>query len=422
MNMQTRNQYLETLVVNHGYKFKTKKEKTALLDEYCRNTNLRRKYVIRKIKEGKFWRSEWKRQVRKRVRKQYYDAEVLSPLIKIWEIFDYPCGQRLKSSLLTETGNLRKWKEITCSDEVAAKLQTISSRTIDAKLKREKEVRLLKKKYKKSANPLFYQKIPVKMFNEQDRTIPGNIQIDLVEHCGSSAAGEYLYTLSTTDLNTGWWEGEAIKNKSQKATKEGLDRTRNRYPFAWREIHSDNGTEFINNHLYRYTQENGLAFSRSRPYRKNDNFAVEQKNWTQIKKFIGYLRYDTQEELDQLNNLYRHELRLYKNFFQPVIKLAEKQRIKSKVKRKYLPAKTPYRYVLKPGEFSGKTRRQLTKRYQSLNPAELKRTIDKKLECLAKIYQRKDCKKEAPVVDESRKLTPFSVTFLPTKLEPVSVT
>src|ERR1700757_3777661 len=157
-----------------------------------------------------------------------------------------------------------------------------------------------------------YLKIPVKLSDEWDRDEVGNIQIDLVEHCGQSTRGEYICTLSCTDIATGWWEAGAIMGRSQHATFEALKRVRQRYPFVWKEIHSDNGTEFINWHLFRYTQEEELEFSRSRSNKKNDNCFVEQKNWTHVKKFVGYLRYDTQEELSILNDLYRSELRLYK--------------------------------------------------------------------------------------------------------------
>jgi len=273
---------------------------------------------------------------------------------------------------------LRAFKELNCSDEVALKLKRISFRTIDEKLKHQKEIERIEKKYQKKVHPLLYQKIPIKLSDEWDRSQLGNIQTDLIEHCGQSARGEYINTISNTDIASGWWEGEAIMGRGQIPTQEGLQRARKRFPFKWKEIHSDNGTEYINAHLFRYTEKERLGFSRSRPNKKNDNCFVEQKNWTHVKKYVGYLRYDTQEERVILQDLYDNELRLYKNFFQPVIKLKEKVRNGSRIHRSYETAKKPYQRVMESKEVSKEKKGELKKMYQSLNPAQLKRTIDKK--------------------------------------------
>jgi Integrase core domain. len=323
MDMHSRNQYLKQLRIEY-LKTKSKKGKGKLLDEAEKRTGLRRKYLIRKLRHLS---NLDKNKARPRRRKQFYDGYVRAALVRCWEIFapdDFiggPCGQRLKPLLKQEVERLRGLGELRCSDEVAQKLKIISARTIDEKLKRQKEVEDLRRKYHYKKHPLLYQKIPIKLSYEQDRTSLGNMQIDLVEHCGGSARGEYINTLSTTDISSGWWEGEAVMGRSQGAVFNGLKGLRNRFPFAWKEIHSDNGTEFINWHLLRYTQKEELGFSRSRPNKKNDNCFVEQKNWTHVKKYVGYFRYDTKGELEILNDLYRNELRLYKNLFQPVIKL-----------------------------------------------------------------------------------------------------
>jgi len=211
-----------------------------------------------------------------------------------------------------------------------------------------------------------------------------------VEHCGGSAAGEFLNTLSSTDISSGWWEGEIVMGKAQERTFLGIQGTRARYPFPWKEIHSDNGSEFINAHLFRYTEKEGLDFSRSRPYKKNDNCLVEQKNWTHVKKFIGYVRYDTESELRILNDLYRNELRLFKNFFQPVIKLVSKERVGGRIHRRYDQTRTPYQRAMESKEVSENKRQELKKIYLSLNPAQLKRDIDVKLGTLYMTYQQKN--------------------------------
>jgi hypothetical protein len=413
MNIQARNQYMETL--RERYLKANKKEKGRILDEYCRNTGQDRKYAIKKFR----YKVRLKRPEERKRRKEYYDGYVRAALVRCWEIFDYPCGQRLEPLLKSEVERLRKQGELICSDEVAAKLKKISFRTIDEKLKHQKEVLRLKRKYHNKTNPLLYQKIPVKTMAEQNRETLGNIQIDLVEHCGESAAGEFINTLSTTDISSGWWEGEAVLSRGQEALFKGLQQIKSQYPFSWKEIHSDNGTEFINWHLYRYSQKENLDFSRLRPYKKNDNCLVEQKNATHIKRFVGYLRYDTLKELAILNDLYRNELRLYKNFFQPVIKLKEKIRVKGKIHRRYEKARTPYQYLMESREISLQTKQELRNIYDNLNPAELKRTIDKKLHLLYEAYKTK--KGRDMVEPAAKKLKPISVSFLANQHKPISV-
>ena len=383
MDMHTKSQYLYTLIFKNGYFLKSRKEKSKLLDQYCKNTEHNRKYVIWKIRHGKYPEtSSGRSQKRKRKRKAHYDIQVKAALVKCWEIFDNPCGQRLAQLLKTEVKRLRKLEELMCSDEAAEKLLMISPRTIDEKLKDHKQKQFLRRKYNQKNHPLLYQKIPVKLSDEWDRDEVGNIQIDLVEHCGQSTRGEYICTLSCTDIASGWWEAEAIMGRSQHATFEALKRFRQRFPFVWKEIHSDNGTEFINWHLFRYTQEQELGFSLSRPNKKNDNCFVEQKNWTNVKKFVGYLRYDRQEELSILNELYRNELRLYKNFFQPVMKLIVKERRGGRIYRRYDESRTPYHRIIESKGISEKIKEELKKIYESLNPAQLKRGIDARLDML----------------------------------------
>jgi len=415
MDMYSRNQYLKQLRLEY-LKTKSKKEKGKLLDEARKRTGLNRKYLIEKLKPKS--NLDRKKEDRKK-RKVYYDGYVVDALVKIWRIFDYPCGQRLEP-LLKEgwAEKLRSFGEINCSDEVLNKLKKISARTIDKKLKHQKEIERIKRKYNKNKNSLLYQKIPIKLSDEWNREVPGNIQIDLVEHCGQSPKGEYINTLSITDISTGWWEGEAIMGKGQIPTLEALKKARKRFPFVWKEIHSDNGTEFINAHLFKYAKETNLSFTRSRPYKKNDNCFVEQKNLTHIKKYLGCLRYDSSEEQKILNDLYENELKLYKNFFQPVIKLKEKIRIGSKVYRKYDTPKTPYQRVIESKEIDKKTKEKLQQIYQSINPAELKRSIDKKLQILYQAYQNKQ---KSSKVEINKKLKPFLVRNYIAQPKPISV-
>lgn len=412
MDMRTRNQYLKE--VREEYLQSAKEEKSRLLDEAVKRTKLDRKCLIKKLKP----KSNLDRvEIIRRRREAIYDGQVKAALARCWTIFDHPCGQRLAPLLPLEVDRLRRFKELACTDAVAAKLAAMSPSTVDRALQRTKEVERLKRKYHKKIHPLLYQKVPVKVFAEQDRGTLGNIQIDGVEHCGSSAAGEFICTLSTTDIATGWWEGEALMGRGQERTKQAIAKVRARYPFPWKEVHSDNGTEFINWHLFGYCETEQLAFSRSRPYKKNDNCLVEQKNWTHVKKFVGYLRYDTETELQTLNNLYRNEMRLFKNFFQPVIKLIRKERVGGKIHRKYDTAKTPYARVLESEEVPEQAKQELKRVYESLNPAALKRTIDAKLQLLYQAYQSKQTSspKVESILKPLKQLTPATVSFLMTQ-------
>ncbi|MEA1965395.1 MAG: hypothetical protein U9O41_09805, partial [Candidatus Aerophobetes bacterium] len=200
MDMDARNQYLKVLQERY-LMAKSRKEKSSILDEYCKNTGQNRKYTIRKI------RLSLPLHPKKRIRRQIYDGYVRAALAEAWEIFDYMCGQRFKPILKEQVDNLRERRELRISDEVAEKLKRISPKTIGRKLKHQKEVLRRKRKYHRVNNPLIYQKIPVRA-GDWDRSLVGQVQIDLVEHCGSSASGQFINSVSTVDIATGWWEGE----------------------------------------------------------------------------------------------------------------------------------------------------------------------------------------------------------------------
>lgn len=272
MDMHSRNEYLKVLKERY-LKAKTKREKSQILDEYCGTTGQSRKYVIRKIQP----RVDLRPKQRKK-RKQTYAGQVTAALAKIWEIFDYPCGQRLKPLLGEEIDRLRRLGELVISEEVASRLKKISSATIDRKLKHQREVlHLLRSKGGPKPGSLLRQKIPVRL-TEWDTSQLGYVEADIVVHCGSSSFGEYVNTLSTTEIYSGWWEGQAIMGRAQEHTFGALKEIRKRTPFKWKGLDSDNGSEFINQTLYKYCRRDGLEFTRSRPNRKNDNAYIEQKN------------------------------------------------------------------------------------------------------------------------------------------------
>jgi hypothetical protein len=369
MDMHSREQYLESL--REEYRRAGKKQKKRLLNEARKRTHLNRKVLIRKLAHPAKVRASRKRPPRKAT----YGVEVLATLVQVWEIFDYPCGQRLVPVLRGELERLRKARELACSDEVAQKLGRISAKTIDRLLAREKRERQLRRNRNPAGHPLLYQKIPVKVAAEWETSQVGNVQVDYVEHCGRSMAGEYVHTLSAVDIASSWWEGEPIAQRTQEATRAGMTAIRQRLPFRILEIHPDNDRRMINDLLWRYCRRTHIRMSRSRPYKKNDNAWVEQRNWTHVRKVVGYRRLDTTAELAALRELYKY-LRLYKNYFQPAMKLKAKVRSGGKIHRQYEEARTPYQRLLDSGQLSQRAEKRLRHEYESLNVAELRRKVE----------------------------------------------
>ncbi len=304
-------------------------------------------------------------------RKSRYGPALLAHLEKLYDIFDCPCAQRLKPAIESELERLRSFGEIVVNDE-----DTNRKKYAKKGISTTKPGALLKRQ------------IPIRL-TQWDTQKVGFMEVDLVAHCGGNASGQFAHTASLTEICSGWWEGEAIPNKGQLATLEAIKKMRLRTPFDWLGLDSDNGSEFINHHLVKWCQSESLEFSRSRPNHKNDNAYVEQKNWTDVRQIIGYSRYDTQDEIEIINALYRNELRLYKNLFLPQLKLKSKTRIGGHLKRQYEPAKTPYQRLLDSGQLSEVQAKKLKAIYEQLNPAKLKRQIEFKLHQLRLAYQNK---------------------------------
>jgi hypothetical protein len=284
----------------------------------------------------------------------------------------------------------------------------VSPATIDRLLRPKKGEIKDRGRYSSRGANLIARKIPLRM-TDWDTSRVGYVEMDLVLHCGASTAGEFGHSLSAVEISSGWWEGEVVMGRAQVRIFNALKEIRERSPFAWLGIDSDNDNAFINALLYQYSVDEDLEFTHSRAYRKNDNAYIEQKNFTHVRKPLGYLRYDTPEELRLIQELYRHDLRLYKNFLLPVMKLVRKVRIGGHVKRVYDTPKTPYHRLLESGQIDEQTADALRQIYLSLNPAELKRQMDKKLSKLFEIYEKK--KKRSLTVNPYKKLEPTMVTF-----------
>ena len=271
---------------------------------------------------------------------------------------------------------LEKWGEIKLNLKIREKLWKISAATIDRLLADTRKRYRIKGRSTTKPGTLLKKAIPIRTFADWDEKVPGFFEVDLVSHDGGAVRGDFNQSLNFTDISTGWEEMVAVKNKAQVWVFAGIKSIKERLPFSILGLDSDNGAEFINAHLIRYCEEHKITFTRSRPYRKNDSCFVEQKNWSVIRRAVGYVRYDTDRELGILNELYGY-LRLYVNFFQPVRKLIKKERIGSKVIKRYDEAKTPYKRVLASPDIKDKIKMKLKIQYAMLNPAELKRKITK---------------------------------------------
>ena len=355
----------------------SKQEKTRILDEFVANTGYHRKYAIRLLKQG-----VKKQRQKKPGKAKVYQGEVVIALIKIWAICGQICSRRLHPFLPEMVDILERHAELKLSEEAKRLLLRMSRATIDRCLQ---SVRQPPRRGLSTTKPgtLLKQAIPVRTFADWQDTRPGFVEIDLVAHCGDSVQGEYLNTLNVVDLATGWSECLVLANRSQRQVSTAIERLRQRLPFPLLGIDSDNDSAFINDNLYRYCQREKITFTRSRPYKKNDQAHVEQKNWSVVRRLIGYDRYESDQALQLFEAIYQ-DWRLYVNFFQPVLKLVEKRRVGSKVSKKYDTARTPYQRVLESPDVTEQTKEQLRQLYRTLNPVLLRQRID---ENLAKLWQ-----------------------------------
>lgn len=396
-----------TRAIASRYQKASKKQKGVILDEFTELTGYTRCYASYLLgRHGKRVRikgnivvvGDLKVKTRRRNRHKVYDSNVLDALKKIWLIMDCICGKRLAPVLKEVIGVLQRHEEIELESNVREKLLSISPATIDRLLKEEKKKWALRSRSGTKPGTLLKHQIPIRTFSQWDEQRPGFMEMDLVGHDGGDSSGDYMQTLDMTDVCTGWTETQAVKNKARVWVFEALKQIRDRLPFPLLGIDSDNGSEFINSHLYHYCQKEEITFTRARAYRKNDNCYVEQKNYSVVRRAVGYLRYDTEQQLVVLNELYGY-LRLYTNYFQPVMKLLEKRRVGSKIRKRYDLPKTPYQRLLESSHVHvGEGNKEALRReYAKLNPAELKRHITRlqiKLRKLA-IKQREIEKKTA---------------------------
>ena len=390
-----------TKAMAEQYRRARKKEKGRLLDQFVDATGYDRHYAAwllqRHGKRVAFKPGvvlEGNAQVRARPgRKRRYGEEVVEALKKVWIMMDYLSGKLLAPALPEVVPRLVALRELRITKSVLKQLLAVSAATIDRLLKAERAKHALKGRTTTKPGTLLKHQIPIRTFSDWDEATPGFLEMDLVGHDGGKVEGDYCFTLDLTDVATGWTELAAVQNKAQKWVFEALQGLRRRLPFTVRGLDSDNGSEFINHHLLAYCQEQQITFTRSRPYRKNDNCYVEQKNWSVVRRHVGYARYDTSDALDLLNALYGL-LSDYINFFIPSMKLQEKTRDGAKVRKRYDIAKTPYQRILDSKDVTRAVKDRLRRRYEQLNPAALHRQIQSIQKRLDKLCARR-CEKQS---------------------------
>jgi IS30 family transposase len=355
--------------------------KTQILDEFIATTGYHRKYAIHVLKHGAKAKG-----IKKAGRRKTYQGEVVQALEQIWEIYGRICSKRLHPYMSEGIAVLERCHELSLAPEIKQMLLSMSLSTIDRCLKKARFSHPQHGLSTTKPGSLLKKNISIRTFTPWEDERPGFLEIDLVAHCGQTTEGTYLNTLTATDIATGWTECLALPNKTQAAVSQAICELRKKLPFPLLGLDSDNGSEFINDTLYRYCLEQKITFTRSRPYQKNDQAHVEQKNWSVVRHTIGYDRLETPQELALLEGIYSN-LRLYINFFQPVLKLVSKQRVDGKVVLTYDQATTPFRRVLALDALPVLVKARFTDQYFHLNPVTLRASIDDEVALLWKIVR-----------------------------------
>lgn len=371
-----------TEAVRGRYLGARKEEKGRILDEFTQVTGYHRKAAIRLL-----GRQEQPRGHKRQGRPGRYGGTVAEALKIAWEATDRVCSKRLQPFLPELVKVLRQHGEKAMTAEVEAELGRVSPSTIDRLLRPLRQRGGRRPLSTTKPGSLLKRAIPIRTFADWQEDRPGFLEVDLVAHCGESTEGFYLTTLSAVDVATGWVECQGVWGKGQERVGSAVHHMAGRLPFPLLGLDSDNGSEFINQHVYTYCQRKGITFTRARPYKKNDSAHVEQKNWSVVRRLVGYDRYSSHAALEGLNRLYVI-LRLYGNFFQPVMKLVAKTRHGAKVRKTYDRARTPYQRLLEAGVLTAAKEQELAAIYRGLNPVFLRQQINAALERLWALAER----------------------------------
>ena len=381
MSRQGKGEYFRAIYERYGKA--DRRLKQVILNEFCLNTGYHRKYAIRLLNgppPGRF------RPRPRRRRACRYGPQVLSVLTAIWEAAGYPWSVRLKALLPLWLPWVRQRFRV--PPPIEQQLLRISPRQIDRRL-RPKKTQLRRRIYGRTRpGALLKHQIPIKT-DHWDVKVPGFTEVDLVAHSGNSGSGEFAHSLNVTDIQTTWTETRAILGRSQAAVVEAFGEIASALPFRLLGIDSDNGSEFLNWHLGAWCAKREIQFTRGRPYKKDDNAHVEQKNWTHVRKLLGWDRYDSSQAVEAINDLHRHELRLWLNLYLPSVKLIRKVRVGSKLRRVYDAAQTPFQRVITSRLADPLPIASLQALLKTLDPFALAQAIDRKLQRIDTLANRR---------------------------------
>lgn len=379
LTMKTRREVLNTL--SEQYRMtKSRVEKTAILDEVVHLLNCHRKHAIRVMAHPPSLHPPRG----KRQRPLAYQ-EAMPTIRRVWETLDYPCAERLHPMLLETADILAHYGHVTLTPLVRTQLAEISRSTLARRLTQwlSEKPKATATRSTKSFSRL-RSEIPVQRY-AWDEKRPGALEVDLVEHNGGSSQGHYAYTLSVVDVVSGYSRRQAMLGRSQAAVFQALQGIVSEWPMKPWGLHSDNGSEFISAHLTKFCKERGLTFTRSRPYKKNDNAHVEQKNLQYVREVVGYERYDTPQAVEWLNAVYAC-LDEYANLFLPMRKIMSKERHQGRVKKKYDRARTPLQRLLESTELDEQARSKMQSQKEALDPLRLHQHLDHLIQVVPEKY------------------------------------
>ena len=383
MSPRARMEYFETIHLR--YKKASRKQKTLILNEFCLNCGYHRKHAIRLLRHFKrFTKPKPKKRGKS---SKYNQPSVLEPLKRIWLAANLPCSKLLKvilplwlPSYVKEFGSL--------SLEVVKALLQISPATLDRLLEPTRVKYRGRGRTTTKPGTLLRKQIPIKT-NQWDETKPGFLEADTIAHCGETLLGQFAYTIDTVDIATGWTEQRAVWGKGEEEVLRQIQDIEDALPFPLLGFDCDNGSEFLNWHLMRHFHQRNrpVQFTRSRPYHKDDNAHVEQKNWTHVRQWFGYHRFDKRVLVGLMNHLYTQEWRLYHNFFLPSVKLVEKKLVDGKAIKRYDQPKTPYQRVFESPYVSASVKCSLREQFETLNPFRLRKAMENKLSTIFKVLR-----------------------------------
>ena len=413
MGLDMNNKRILTNQVSPRYQHAGKKEKGIILDEFCQTTGYKRKYAVhllaswntaRWVKlDGKLVRLKTgtPKKRKKRTGTPRYGPEVIAVVRRIWEEYDYRCGKLLAPQIRLIIDFLERDDIFgpLITEDIKAKLLTISGATIDRRLQADRKKLALKGKSFTKPGTLLKHQIPIRAYFSWDERKPGYFEMDTVSHCGARSSGEFCSTVNLTDVSSGWVELRAARNRAHSRVKQSIIDIHESLPFPLLGVDSDSGGEFINHQVWQWCREQGVEFTRGRPYRKNDNCFVEQKNGDIVRKAVGYYRYDTDEETAALAEVYRCLCPLV-NFWYPSIKVTGKERLENgKMKKSYDAPKTPCQRLLESPDLCATVKEELKRRAAATNPVTLKRLENQAVARLLRIHERKQGDGPPPLLD-----------------------